>query len=390
MASLVEGKKKADGKKGNYLIMFRFGGRQYMKSLATTNEKEAINRVGTIEETLARIQNGFLPMATGADVWEFVKTGGVNASRPASAQVLTLGDLREWFLSQSPDRPSTGTTRIHLNHFCEVLGEKKNLASITGDDLQGYVNTRHEDDEIAPKTIGKELSTLSMCWNRAHLHGKSACGYPACQVRLPRAEAKEPFRTWAQLAKSGKPAPWENLYLRASEIEELLDWLEGQQRTWFFPAIVMAAHTGARRSEILRSRREDWDFDGSGTVSLRERRRSQSTDTNRPVELTPRLAKVMQDWFDRTPGQYAIRGKDGTLTVQAMVDEWEHVFKPTKWKVMKGYHVFRHSFISNLACAGVDQRIIDKLVGHQTDQQRERYRHLFPELTAGAIAKLFR
>ena len=31
---------------------------------------------------------------------------------------------------------------------------------------------------------------------------------------------------------------------------------------------------------------------------------------------------------------------------------------------LKGWHVFRYSFISALASKGVDQRVIDDLVGH--------------------------
>ena len=53
---------------------------------------------------------------------------------------------------------------------------------------------------------------------------------------------------------------------------------------------------------------------------------------------------------------------------------------------LKGWHVFRHSFISALASKGVDQRIIDDIVGHQTEQQRRRYRHLYPDVKQGADA----
>jgi hypothetical protein len=42
-----------------------------------------------------------------------------------------------------------------------------------------------------------------------------------------------------------------------------------------------------------------------------------------------------------------------------------------------------------LAAAGVDQRIIDEWMGHQTEEMRCRYRHLLPETKKTAIAKLF-
>jgi integrase len=61
----------------------------------------------------------------------------------------------------------------------------------------------------------------------------------------------------------------------------------------------------------------------------------------------------------------------------------------SKWKVLRGYHVLRHSFASNLAAAGIDQRIIDEFMGHQTEVMRLRYRHLFPEQRQQAIKIVF-
>jgi len=63
--------------------------------------------------------------------------------------------------------------------------------------------------------------------------------------------------------------------------------------------------------------------------------------------------------------------------------------KDSKWKVLKGFHILRHAFISALASKGVDQRIIDEFAGHSTEQQRRRYRHLLPQVTREAIAGVF-
>ena len=60
----------------------------------------------------------------------------------------------------------------------------------------------------------------------------------------------------------------------------------------------------------------------------------------------------------------------------------------TKWSVIRGYHVFRHSYASNLAAKGVDQRIIDKHMGHQTEEMRKRYQHLMPEVCKRAVEAL--
>ena len=56
---------------------------------------------------------------------------------------------------------------------------------------------------------------------------------------------------------------------------------------------------------------------------------------------------------------------------------------------IRGWHVFRHSFISNCAAKGIDQRMIDRWSGHQTDEMRKRYTHLFPDSQRQAIQLVF-
>jgi len=57
---------------------------------------------------------------------------------------------------------------------------------------------------------------------------------------------------------------------------------------------------------------------------------------------------------------------------------FKEAVKGSKWAVVRGWHMLRHSFASNLARAGVDQRKIDRWMGHSTDV-RWRYQHLRPE-----------
>jgi integrase len=61
----------------------------------------------------------------------------------------------------------------------------------------------------------------------------------------------------------------------------------------------------------------------------------------------------------------------------------------SNWKVAQGLHLFGHSSLSAMASKGIDQRIIDGFVGHQTDEQRRRYRHLYPDVKQKAIADVF-
>ena len=173
------------------------------------------------------------------------------------------------------------------------------------------------------------------------------------------------------------------------------------RQPFVYPLFVFVAHTGARRSEILRSQIDDFDFD-SRTVLIREKKKSrEKAITYRRIPMTNLLAEAMREWFSHHPGgQYTIcepakilRGKVREVGVPLTRSEAHDHFKRTlaggKWTKLRGFHVFRHSFASNLAAAGVDQRIIDEWLGHQTDEMRRRYRHLFPNQQRQAIDLVF-
>ena len=56
---------------------------------------------------------------------------------------------------------------------------------------------------------------------------------------------------------------------------------------------------------------------------------------------------------------------------------------------MPGWHALRHSFASICASRGVDQRLINAWMGHQTLEQQKRYQHLFPQTQQDAIREAF-
>jgi integrase len=79
----------------------------------------------------------------------------------------------------------------------------------------------------------------------------------------------------------------------------------------------------------------------------------------------------------------------GPLTVNEVHDHFKRTLAGTKWAVVKGLHVLRHSFVSGLAAAGVDQRVIDDIVGHTSEDMRRRYRHLTPDVKSQAVLAVF-
>jgi integrase len=173
---------------------------------------------------------------------------------------------------------------------------------------------------------------------------------------------------------------------------------EKDQQPFLYPMVAMAAHTGARRSELIRSRLADFDDE---TVVIRERKRSKKIHTTRRVPLSPFLKKVMQEWFKSHPGgphtfcmpkvahSRTKRTSPHPITPDEAHDHLRRTLAKSKWDKLRGWHVLRHSFISNCALRGIDQRLIDSFVGHTTEEMRKRYTHLFPSAKRAAIEAVF-
>jgi integrase len=176
---------------------------------------------------------------------------------------------------------------------------------------------------------------------------------------------------------------------------------QNAKHAFIYPMFVFAAHTGARRSEMLRSKISDLDFD-RGIVTIHERKKSHDKRTTRQIPMSPLLRETMEKWvkghpggdFTFTPGTHVFRSKkDRSTCIPLTSNEAHHHFRNTlagsKWEKLHGWHLFRHSFCSNCAAKGLDQRIINAWVGHMSDDMVRRYRHLLPEQNHAAIKSVF-
>jgi integrase len=159
--------------------------------------------------------------------------------------------------------------------------------------------------------------------------------------------------------------------------------------SWIYQAFVLAAHGGVRRSEIMRASPQDVDLVG-GFITIREKKRVKGRRSTRRVPLSKRLVEVLTVTLAERDGVAFLSGPGAKImSPQSMHKAFERAVKGGKWKEMRGWHVLRHSFISALASRGVDQRLIDEFVGHQTEDQRRRYRHLYPSTQQEAIQGVF-
>lgn len=408
----------------SYRVVFRFDGERYSRSLQTRSEKVALGALHRLEDNLRRVELGTLSIPQSVDVADFLLSDGMAGQKekpePKRSPIRTLGKLCESYLASMPEGALESNTRncidIHIRHFEREFGRQLSLLEIDQVKLQEYVNKRAKAKgrrgmPLRPETIKKELATLTAIWNWALRAKHVNAPLEKYGLRFPKSPQKPPFQTFAEVTRKCKSAGlsqedreqlWDSVFLTVPDIEELLAHVRKLGgHPFIYPMFAFAAHTGARRSEMMRSRLQDIDLPGKRAV-IREKKRVRGQETTRTVPLSPFIVDVLTEWFEVHPGGMATfavnchiaKGKKFRLEPTAVtVDEASHHFvhtvKDTKWKNLRGWHVFRHSFCSNCAASGVDQRIIDAWVGHQTEEMRRRYRHLLPHRENEAIAAVF-
>jgi integrase len=435
MASLQE-------RNGSYRILFCYHGKLHAFTIGKVGKDEAENKARQVDYLLMRLKQRLVVLPEGTDIVTFVEHDGKPPDigpmlADAPRQAVTLGHLKDRYLithgNGTIEANSLDTCRLHLVHFARVLGEGFPLGELSLATMQEYVNNRAKA-KISPVTIRKEVATLRAAWNWGEPMELTTGRFPSKGLRYPKADEKPPFMTMAeierQIAGGGEPETlWEALYLQASELTELLAHVkEKALHAWIHPLFCFAAHTGARRSEIMRALVADVDFTGN-TVLVREKKRSRSQRTTRRVPLTPFLKEVLRVWLAIHPGGPALFCHAGTvahskkrsrttghqneqkrpsslkgrmatvkkreqaapaaLTRNEVHDHFKRVLAGTKWEPMRGLHCLRHSFISACASKGVDQRLVQEWAGHMNEATSRRYRHLYPSTQQEAITRVF-
>ena len=405
---------------GTYHVVFLFGGTKFRRTLKTRDEREATGCLTRLEENIRLVESGRLLLPEHADVAAFLLSDGQLNGKPQLSPRLSPDQLLDRYCAALPtdalEPESLRIAKLHIKHFVRILGTRKYLAELSPADLQKYVLKRSGEPgkhgkRISVGTIRKELATLNTLWNWGVQQGYVTGPLPKMGLKFPKLDERPPFQTYTQIARqvergrlttTEEAELWDCLYQSSNEINDLLAVVRQRSMYRFlYPMVLMAAHTGARRSELCRSRECDYDFEAA-TILIREKKRTKGRRTTRLVPMTARLKQAVETWFaDKEASPYAFpaehlvervrrpRFEEGCVSPDEASHHLDRTLAGTKWEKIRGWHIFRHSFISNCASCGVDQRMIDSWVGHQTDAMRRRYTHLFPHAQHAALAGVF-
>jgi integrase len=372
------------GKKGDlYVARFRYAGKEYKKSLKTTRIADAEGAMHAVERAIHGLTTGMLQIPPGVDPGDFILSGGtLKQAARRTQRVPALATLIDDYLAgQGHKAPSTAYTEgVHLRNLKKKLGTKADAPAdrIAHRDLESYLQARLK--ERSPSTVDKERTTIIQLfqWAVAHRHldASPAAGLSPIQgdVELP------PFRTVAEIESmiarggldmAGIDDLWDCLYLTPAEIADLLSTVRERADTDFAALLhAIPAYTGMRRGEVLRLRWSDIEFDQDHVIARSRKQSRRTVETSRRIDLHPELKQELLAWRERRPGgQFVVCTPGGLEPLDPDLANrcfWQPM-RGTTWCLRSkknwfkiGFHTYRHSFASNLAARGVDQRIIDE------------------------------
>jgi integrase len=399
---------------GRLFICFRFAGQQYQRTLMTSDPARAKAMKGRIEDRIFRITSGDRRLPHGVDPGDFIVRGKAALRRAETntpvpvAKSLSLAALIEKYLADqfTKAKSSIGTERTHLNNLKKVLGSvaDRPCTEITLTHLTSFLQQRRKTRRA--NTVKKERMTIRHLFAWACGQGHLFANPAADLIKIKGSgDRKKKFRTTAMieaiaqrggLSSEELAALWDCLYLEPWEIAGILRLVRERGTEDFSHLLhVLPAYTGMRRGEILHLQWQDVDLE-TGIITARSRKQSsQDEETSRDIDVHAELLPELMEWRERRPkGQFVI-SRLNVLTPLEPNDANRAFWQPlrgTTWQLdgkrnwfKIGFHTYRHSFASNLAALGVDQRYIDRWMGHQTEAMRKRYQHLFPNKRREAI-----
>lgn len=410
---------------GRFKISFRWHGKKYRKTVAAKSLREAEGIARRVDENISLAERGRLKIPDGADVAAFLLSDGevVVATEAISQTPAKLSDLIGKYLAThsqgAMEANSLATARLHLRHFEKSLRAETVARKIKLADVQKHVDRRakktYRGKPLSPVTLRKEVASIRAAWNWGARMGLVEGPFPGKDVVYPKGDEKPPFMTREMIerrvAQGGLDERevrqlWECLFLTKAEIAEFLAFAKQAARPAFlYPLLCFAAHTGARRSELVRVEVADVDFTG-GLARIREKKRDHRKRSFRRVPLSSFLVGVLRDWLAIHPGGPTLfsqgtvvarskKRKLGKPPVQGPLtrDELHHYLQDlvasSSWGFVRGWHCLRHSFISACVADGVDQRLLMSWVGHVNEQTHKRYVHFAPSNEQTAIRRVF-
>lgn len=236
-------------------------------------------------------------------------------------------------------------------------------------DVMAYIQTR-KDQGVKAGTINRELGMLAAAFSFAKRDLCWRIDNPAEQTKLKEPEGRVRFLSTDEAQALITAAAFE---VRAPHLQNFIS---------------LAINTGCRKSELLKSRWENVDFE-QATLRIEGKDSKSGKRRGVPLNLAAlqafRNQKVFIDEYaPSSPWVFSRKSGERIQSVQTSFETACRRAGITDFRV----HDLRHTCASWLVTDGVSLAEVRDVLGHSTIKMTERYAHLAPENLRKAVAVL--
>ena len=192
-------------------------------------------------------------------------------------------------------------------------------------------------------------------------------------------------------------------YLKPEELGRLTEALAACRNPQASDAVRLLLLTGARRSEVLSARWDQFDLDGGIWIKpssyTKQRRQHRAPLSSPAVELLRAIRERQQGEAvaynaRRRVGQpkrefsaFVFPDKTGSAPIIDLRHDWARLCRAAGLDGVR-LHDLRHSYASMLASAGLSLPVIGALLGHTQPSTTARYSHLLDDPLRAATEKV--
>ena len=266
-------------------------------------------------------------------------------------------------------KPSAKNRELSQMRILDRDFGEKCLHEITRFDIESWKMKRKK--KVKPSTVNRELAVLKGFFSRAVEWGKVK-NHPARGIKTFKG-IKSRLR-----------------YLMPDEVRILLSNCAEHIK----PIVIVAVHTGMRKSEVLGLRRDQVDFE-RGIITLTDTKNSERRDI--PMNETVKATLRAIDGEEKTT--FLKKGKSSAYYFASKIKKgssyhwidlsFHQALDKSKIEDFR-FHDLRHTFASNLVMAGEDLNTVGELLGHKDPKTTRIYAHLSPAFKKKAVNVLDR
>jgi len=242
----------------------------------------------------------------------------------------------------------TSQVRARKNHFKSFIDKFGiyRVNEVTTSDLQSWMEENRASDNLSTRTMNHVRSQFNGFFKYLK-DERYIAQNPIIDVHFKRFDTPRRKR----------------VVLSIEEVRTILDNAKKFSPDILYPYLACAAHTGARKSEVVKLERKDIDFQ-TGLIHLKETKNGHE----RFVRISPMLEQVLKEQInDNMEGPLIVNqlGEQIHRSQLARLMTKFKAFFPTENKDW-GSHSLRHSFAYNFLKKGGKMYQLQAILGHRS------------------------